>query len=203
MIIYYTHRYKKLNCRSHELLEVAIGDYIGDPIRASVLTAAMKRDKSNDFDGKPYIEGFDKFSISHSGDTWAVLIDKRECGLDIQYERGCDYVAIARRFFHEEDAAIVGGKYSNGGKAEAEAMSEFFRIWTKREAFIKAIGSSVVYEGFPPMAIHQSAEYENKRYYIGNVEMPEAPGLHAAICLDASRDIDEKLIYKEMYVKGQ
>ena len=202
MTIYYTHKYNELNCESHELLEVAIGDYLGDMKKASEFVASLKRGRSKDFDGKPYIEGFEKFSISHSGGTWAVLIDERECGLDIQYERSCDYVLIARRFFHEEDAAIVGGEYSNGGESEAKARSEFFRIWAKREAFVKAIGSSVVYDGFPPMALHQSAEYEGKRYYVDNIEMPDANGLHAAICLDASKEIDEKLIYKEMYVRA-
>lgn len=201
MTIYYTHKYKQLNCSSHELLEAAIGDYTGNPERAAELVASMKRDTSKDFDGKPYIDGFERFSISHSGSSWAVLIDERECGLDIQYERSCDYVLIARRFFHEEDASIVGGEYSNGGDSEADARSEFFRIWTKREAFVKAIGSSVVYEGFPPMALHQSAEYDGRLYYIGNIDMPDAVGLHAAICIDAANDIDEKLIYKEMYVK--
>lgn len=195
MTVYYTHKYNELNCKSHELLELAIGDYIGDPIKASSLVASMKRDTSHDYEGKPYIKGFKKFSISHSGNTWAVLIDRRECGLDVQYERSCKYDFIARRFFHEEDAAIVCDE------SEGDARSDFFRIWTKREAFIKAIGSSVVYDDFPPVALHQSAEFEGERYYIGNVEMPEAAGLHAAICLHAKEDIDEKLIFKEMYVK--
>ena len=52
MTLYYTHRYKELNCGSHELLEVAIGDYIGDSARAAELLSSMKRDKSNDFEGK-------------------------------------------------------------------------------------------------------------------------------------------------------
>lgn len=201
MTIYYTHRYKELSCGSHELLEVAIGDYIGDSARAAELLSSMKRDKSNDFEGKPYIDGFDKFSISHSDGTWAVLIDRRECGLDIQYEKRCDYISIAKRFFNLEDAAVVSGEFSGKNPSDEEVRNEFFRIWTKREAFIKAIGSSVVYEGFPPMANHQSAEHEGRQYYIGSIEIPDAPELHAAICLDASEDINERLIYKEMYVR--
>ncbi|MBR2674224.1 MAG: 4'-phosphopantetheinyl transferase superfamily protein [Mogibacterium sp.] len=245
MIIYYTHKYKELGCESHELLEIAIGDYLGDLERAKELASSMKRGRRseslglhdelnlqgkcdqeaasdmqgaqelygrhgmqdlhdhhnhNSLGGKPYIEGFDKFSISHSEGSWAVLIDRRECGLDIQHERICDFAAISRRFFHEEDAAVVSGEFSENGISKAEARAEFFRIWTKREAFIKAIGSSVVYEGFPPMANHKSAEHEGRRYYIGNIEFPDAFGLYAAICLEAGEPINERLIYKEIYV---
>ena len=188
---------------SHELLQLAIGNYIDDNDRAAELVSSMKRDTSKDYEGKPYIEGFEHFSISHSDSSWAVLIDERECGLDIQYGRSCDFLSIARRFFNPEDAAAVGGIYSMGESAEAEARAEFFRIWTKREALIKALGLSVVSDDFPPVGLYKSAEYNGARFYIANIEMPGAPDLFSAICLDASKDINEKLIYKEMYVNKQ
>ena len=195
MIIYYTHKYKELNCKSHDLLEIAIGDYLGDKDKAKELVANMKRDNAHEFDGKPYINGFDKFSISHSEKSWAVLIDDRECGLDIQYERICDHKGIARRFFNYEDAA-----YLDGLDAVA-SLAEFFRVWTKREAFTKAIGTSAFTQDFPPFALHSSAVYEDDRYYLSNIELPDGEKLYAAICVEANEDIDEKLIYKEMYVK--
>ena len=200
MTIYYTHRFKEIGLSSHELLEAAIGNHIDDKVRAAELVASMKRDTSKDYEGKPYIEGFEHFSISHSDGSWAVLIDKRECGLDIQYGRSCDFLQISRRFFNQEDAAAIGGVYSMGESAEPEARAEFFRIWTKREALIKALGLSVVENDIPPVGLHKSVEYDGARYYIANIEMPGAPELFSAICLDASEDINEKLIYKEMYV---
>ena len=201
MTIYYTHRYKELNCKSHELLEVAIGDYIGDRERARELVSRMKRDDSHEYEGKPYIEGFDKFSISHSDKSWAVLIDERECGLDIQYERMCDYSGIAWRFFNQEDAAVVDGQFSNKLTDPEEKQAEFFRIWTKREAYTKAIGSTVYSDDFPPFALHSSVMSGRDRYYISNIVIPDAQRLYAAICVEANEDLDEKLIYKEMYVR--
>ena len=201
MIIYYSHKFKEMGVTSHELLQLAIGDYLGDKERAEELVASMKRDTSKDYEGKPYIDGFEKFSISHSDGSWAVLIDERECGLDIQYERSCDFLMIARRFFNSEDAACVGGVYSMGEAAEPEARAEFFRIWTKREALIKALGMSVAYSDFPPVGLYKSAEYDGRRYYVSNIEIPESEDMYAAICLDASEDINDKLVYKEMYVK--
>ncbi|MBQ6624051.1 MAG: 4'-phosphopantetheinyl transferase superfamily protein [Mogibacterium sp.] len=195
MIIYYTHKYKELNCESHELLELAIGDYIGNREKAKELVAEMKRDNSHEFEGKPYIEGFDKFSISHSEKSWAVLIDERECGMDIQYERICDHRGIARRFFNVEDAVFIEGLDAE------DSLAEFYGVWTKREAFTKALGTSVFTQDFPPFALHTSTVHGDDRYYISNIEIPDGEKLYAAICLLANEDIDEKLIYKEMYVK--
>jgi len=201
VIIYYTHRYKELDLKSHELLEVAIADYTGDKERASLLVSNLKRDDSHDYEGKPYIEGFDEFSISHSDKSWAVLIGKRPCGLDIQYEKMCNCGEIAQRFFNSEDAAVVAGMHMPGGQSTEDSVAEFFRIWTKREAFTKAIGESVFMEDFPPFAMHSSALHGSDRYYINNIVLPDSDRLYAAICLEANEDIDEKLIYKEIYVK--
>ena len=201
MTIYYTHSLNVLKQSSHELLEIAIGDYLKDKEKASELVSNLKERKTDSGSGKPYIEGFSPFSISHSGNSWAVLISDRECGLDIQYERSCDYLSISRRFFAKEDAALVSGACSSDEDAAAPARSEFFRIWTRREAFVKAIGSSVVREDYPAVGTGPSVRYEDMPYYIGNIRMPEADALHAAICLEAERDIDEELVYKEIYVK--
>ena len=201
MTIYYTHKYKEMGRQSHELLDLALGDYLGDKSLAAELVASMKRDTSKDYEGKPYIEGFDKFSISHSDGSWAVLIDKRECGLDIQYERSCDFLQISKRFYNPEDAAAVSGIYAMGEASEPEARSEFFRIWTKREALIKALGLSVARNDFPPVGFYKSAEYSGRLYYVANINIPDASDMYAAICLDASEDIHDKLVYKEMYVK--
>jgi len=199
--IYYTHSFNTIKQSSHELLEIAIADYLQNKDKAAELVSDLKERKTDAGSGKPYIEGFNSFSISHSGNSWAVLIADRECGLDIQYERSCDYLSISRRFFANEDAALVSGACSEDKDAAAPARNEFFRIWTRREAFIKAIGSSVVREDYPAVGIGPSVRYEDKPYYIGNIGMPEADVLHAAICLEAERDIDEELVFKEIYVK--
>ena len=197
MTIYYTHRTNIMKLSSHELLEIAIGDYLEDSASSKELVTNLREGRQ----GKPYIEGFDPFSISHSGNSWAVLIADRECGLDIQNERSCDYLSIAHRFFAREDAALVSGACSAEGEAVAPARSEFFRIWTRREAFVKAIGSSVVREDYPALGTNSSVKYEGRIYYIGNIGMPESYALHAAICLEASENIDEKLVFKEIYVR--
>ena len=204
MTIYYTHKYTGDKGESHMLLELAMGDYLEDEDKAHELASEIKK-RESEFagGGKPYIKGFDKFSISHSGTSWAVLIATQECGLDIQYERSCDWSNISERFFTDEDAIIIEHAYLEGNGSELQARSEFFRIWTRREALVKAVGSSVVYDGFPPVGVRDSAEHEGKTYFIKNVRMPDADSLHAAICLDASENIDEDLYFKEIHVREE
>ena len=103
MIIYYTDKFTGSREESHRLLEKALSVHTGDEEQAHRLTGALKRGEH----GKPYIDGFSCFSISHTGNIWAVLIADRECGLDIQLGRKCDMSAIAKRWFAPEDAARI------------------------------------------------------------------------------------------------
>ena len=86
MIIYYTDNFAGGREESHRLLGKALAAYTGDEQRAKALTEALKKGEH----GKPFIEGFDCFSISHTGSIWAVLIAESECGLDVQTGRKCD-----------------------------------------------------------------------------------------------------------------
>ena len=80
MHLYYTHNYTGGNGGSHRLLVKAIAAHLGDADRAEHLVSTMQRAPlAGDTDipgnnGKPYIPGFSPFSISHSNNTWAVLI---------------------------------------------------------------------------------------------------------------------------------
>lgn len=81
--------------------------------------------------GKPYIKNLDiQFNISHSRNMLAILISNYPCGIDIQKKVNCKYNEITKRFFSKEEAKSV----ENGG------IEEFFRIWTKKEAFGKTTG---------------------------------------------------------------
>ena len=103
MIIYYTDKYENSRGESHELLRKALAVHTGDEKLAESLTGALKKGEH----GKPYIDGFSCFSISHTGNFWAVLIAEHECGLDIQLGRKSDFRAIAERWFAPEDAASI------------------------------------------------------------------------------------------------
>lgn len=99
--------------------------------------------------GKPYVQaaggadGADGFgwsgglhspniyiSASHSKNLFACLIGDRPLGIDLQHGRKLDPEKIAGRYFAEEEAELV----------RRLGAPEFFRLWTRKEAFSKYTG---------------------------------------------------------------
>lgn len=174
MIIYYTLAGSGKRSDSHELLRKAIAEYTGDEEKAGALVSGMKAGEN----GKPYIDGFDHFSISHSGKAWAVLFGESECGLDIQYEKKSDVLSLARRWYNPIDAMSVEAALEAG---ESEGIKEFFRLWARREALIKAIGSSVGNTSLPSVS-EDEATVGDREYIIKTIDLAGEKELHAAIC---------------------
>ena len=182
MIIYYTDKYTGGREASRRLLKEAFTAHTGDAELAAALTGAIRKGEH----GKPYIDGFSCFSISHTGSIWAVLINERECGLDIQLERTVDAVSVAKRWYASGDAAIIAGL----AKADEDAaIDEFFRIWTKREALVKALGGSVYESGLPDVSNGEAAA-GGRRFRLSCIKFPVTGGqndraLYAAVCVEA------------------
>jgi 4'-phosphopantetheinyl transferase len=86
--------------------------------------------------GKPYVavKAMPRFSISHSADLVAAAFYESDAGIDLEVKRSLDHVALARRFFSQQEAQLV---------ASTENSSLFFRLWTCREAAIKASGKGM------------------------------------------------------------
>lgn len=166
MTIYYTDKFTGGREESHRLLRNALAVHTGDKQKAKMLTGALKKGEH----GKPYIEGFSSFSISHTGSIWAVLIAEQECGLDIQTGRKCDIKAIAERWFAREDVQTV------------TSTDEFFCIWTRREALTKALGSTVYDPDLPPVKTGE-ADIDGNRYFIRDIRIPGMPDIYAAVCI--------------------
>jgi 4'-phosphopantetheinyl transferase len=89
-----------------------------------------------DAKGRPYCEGEClSFNITHSGDcVLAAFSLEGRVGLDVECtSRSVKALSLARHFFHPEEVAYI--------EAGGDSMEErFFRIWTAKEAYCKAIG---------------------------------------------------------------
>lgn len=87
-----------------------------------------------------------QFNLSHSGDLAAYAFSNDvEVGIDIEQIRPVsDRRSIARRFFSARECRALEEEEPAGGDAA------FFRCWTRKEAYIKAIGAglSVPLAGF-------------------------------------------------------
>ena len=83
--------------------------------------------------GKPYFKSHPHFhfNISHSADTVAVAISDSTVGIDIELLRETD-LKIAKRFFSEKETEFIGND-----------NRRFFEIWTKKEAYLKQIGTGL------------------------------------------------------------
>ena len=88
--------------------------------------------------GKPSISGRDdvRFNVSHSGDVVLLAVAKnRELGVDVEFVKGSTAgPEIAERFFSAAEVAELQSL------PEEHQQAAFFAGWTRKEAYIKAVG---------------------------------------------------------------
>ncbi|MFH0891597.1 MAG: 4'-phosphopantetheinyl transferase superfamily protein [Candidatus Falkowbacteria bacterium] len=82
----------------------------------------------------PKIKDFD-FNISHSGDYVVLAFSHRQIGVDIEKIRPVDF-KIAETCFHDKES-----EYLNHDPDKR--LENFFRLWTLKESFIKAVGQGL------------------------------------------------------------
>jgi 4'-phosphopantetheinyl transferase len=86
--------------------------------------------------GKPEVEGL-HFNISHSGGLALLALGRVEVGVDVELPRRRRTDDIARRFF------APGEQERLFALPDAERFEAFFRLWTCKEAFLKATGEGL------------------------------------------------------------
>jgi 4'-phosphopantetheinyl transferase len=143
--------------------------------------------------GKPYLvdAALDlRFNVSHAGErALLALTCGREVGADIEQERPIAVGDLARRFFAPPESQALEALTA------PEQIPAFFRCWTRKEAFIKAIGDgltcpldqfevSLSDDDAPQLLRSCSAVSEGlARWRI--VSLPVEPGYRAAIAAEA------------------
>ena len=84
-----------------------------------------------------------QFNLSHSGDSLLCAVSSQPLGVDIEcMARKLEVMPLATRFF---SAIEVASLQAQAGRAvDKPAMhASFMRIWTLKEAFVKAIGEGL------------------------------------------------------------
>lgn len=93
--------------------------------------------------GKPRLAGSSdlRFSLSHSGELALVAVTRhREVGVDVDRLRpGLPVEPFVQRFFPASDARFVAAAAGPTERAE-----RFLRLWTRKEAVVKAAGARLV-----------------------------------------------------------
>jgi 4'-phosphopantetheinyl transferase len=76
-----------------------------------------------------------RFNLSHAGERALLAVTRgQEVGVDIEQERAIAHADLARRFFAPSECQALEAMDAS------EQIPAFFRCWTRKEAFIKAIG---------------------------------------------------------------
>ena len=76
------------------------------------------------------------FNLTHSGELALIAIGQGDLGVDLESPlRLVDAMAVVRRFFSEAER---NGFEALPAGAERERL--FFRVWTRKEALVKAVG---------------------------------------------------------------
>jgi len=118
------------------------GSLCGEILCRKMLKGRWGREISNlEFDinknGKPYFltQPHIFFNISHSNKFATCATSKYEVGIDIEDvdRNNKNFAQIAKRFFSQEEIKIV----------EQYGIDAFLKIWTMKEAYLKAIGVGI------------------------------------------------------------
>jgi len=132
-----------------------------------------------------------RFNLAHSGEValYALAIG-REVGIDIErVRRDFDVLELARRFFASEETAALAA-------LPAAARPEAFcRCWTRKEAYLKALGTglSAPLDAFAvPLAdaascrllVHRQVAREVDRWWF--IDLPAPPDHRACLAVEAS-----------------
>ena len=129
--------------------------------------------------GKPWLPGGPAFSLSHSGDYVLCAVADRDVGCDVQ-RIGDFHDRLARRCLTQAEYADVLAQADPGARA-----LRFYRYWTLKESFIKAIGlglrlplREVDISLGPPLALRQQIDGRP----FGLAEFDALPGYRCALC---------------------
>jgi 4'-phosphopantetheinyl transferase len=118
------------------LLRMMLASYVGaDPQALRFRYSDKEKPSLISEDSKNTVE----FNVSHSGTTALLAFARgRALGVDVELmRRDFDHAAIAARFFSEDEQRQLATL------EPAERYYGFFRCWTRKEAYIKAVGTGL------------------------------------------------------------
>lgn len=90
--------------------------------------------------GKPSLAGGGglQFNVSHTGEMAALAFANGPVGIDIEkHDREVEVDALSKRFFSGDEHAQLSAMNPT------ERREAFFRCWTQKEAYLKALGSGL------------------------------------------------------------
>jgi 4'-phosphopantetheinyl transferase len=113
-------------------LRLALGAYLGVAPQALVFTEKVY--------GQPLLPGGPHFSLSHAGDRMMLAVSDDDVGCDLErLDDELDWRPIADGLFTPGECAALAALVA------PTARRGFFACWTRKEAFVKALGLGLSY----------------------------------------------------------
>lgn len=131
--------------------------------------------------GKPFLTDNSLFfNLSHSDNTVVCAVSEREIGVDAEKVGEID-LEIARRFFYRDEFELLQKL-----PTKFEKQDMFFRLWTLKESFAKAVGNGVLmpFDSFciklegGEISVRQSVN--SQRYFFKEYSLDD--GFKYAVC---------------------
>jgi 4'-phosphopantetheinyl transferase len=169
---------------AHSAMRVTLAHYLGNAPEDVTFATAVR--------GKPHLKDPARdirFNLTHSGERALLAVTLgREVGIDIEQTRTVsDMVSVAERVFSPAERERLG-------QTPPDRQHEvFFRLWTRKESFIKALGEGMY---FPLAKFDVSTEADGSQLLISCAadphamdrwttrSLPCAPGYTAAITVE-------------------
>jgi 4'-phosphopantetheinyl transferase len=126
--------------RAHAWTRLALGSCLECPPDSLRLSVGPR--------GKPYLIDPPtdvRFNLSHSGERAVLAIALgQDVGVDIEEHRSVEVTELRDRYFAPQEVAAIASL------PDTERLPAFFRCWTRKEAFIKALGDGLSFplDGF-------------------------------------------------------
>ncbi|MDE6730400.1 MAG: 4'-phosphopantetheinyl transferase superfamily protein, partial [Oscillospiraceae bacterium] len=118
---------------AHILLRESAGELLTDPVEIQEKLCLAYHPG-----GKPFFKNYPElyFNLSHCDGLAVCLVSSRECGVDVEMRRAVR-PGILRKIFTSEEQELV--------LRSDNPDLEFTRIWTLKEAYVKAIGKGIAF----------------------------------------------------------
>lgn len=113
---------------TRKLLRYLLGAYLNCP-DANVETTDQ---------GKPFLRAFSEFhfNVTHSKKIIIVALSRMPVGVDLERIRKIDVMRMAQRFFSPQELLLLEKK---------QQQQQFFKLWTAKEAALKADGQGIAF----------------------------------------------------------
>jgi 4'-phosphopantetheinyl transferase len=131
-------RAKRFVFREHQQRFILAHSFLRQVISYYTQQSSNMLEFTHDSYGKPHLAANPsglEFNLSHSHDTAVIALRRlHPIGVDIEGERRLDIHALAQHHFSTLETQHL---FALTGETQKQA---FFRIWTQKEAFVKALG---------------------------------------------------------------